>query len=157
MSEPISEGPQIMNEKQTKKREEGSSSKTFIDSVFLSSGILVVMAIIVILSVFVMGYYVFSLQDREIKMAIAQEWIDSSQTIIISAQEHQQQLNDLLDTIPRIEASKRNLLLEEANASSALFRVQTQLNEKNATQNELDATIAAKRSQIATSEDRLIA
>ena len=130
--------------------------KSLVDSLFVSNGIIIAMGIIVIFTIFIMSSYIFTLHKREVEIAIKQSWIDSSEAIIMTAQEQYERLTSLRDTIPRIEATKRSLLLEETNIQQNLNRMQNQLIETQALRDQHNAALGALRSEIATAENRKI-
>jgi len=130
--------------------------KSLVDSLFVSNGIIIAMGIIVIFTIFIMSSYIFTLHKREVEIAIKQSWIDASATIIMTAQEQYERLTALRDTIPRIEATKRSLLLEETNIQQNLNRMQNQLIETQAQRDQHNAALGALRSEIATAENRTI-
>ena len=129
--------------------------KSLLDSLFVSNSIIISMGLIVIVTIFIMGSYVFTLHDREVQIAIKQSWIDSSETIIMTVQEQLNRLNELRDTIPRLEATKKNLLLEETTSQQTLHQIKNQVDEYRAQINTQNATINVLQSEIASAENKL--
>ncbi len=140
----------------TKTKRTNTSKKSFIDSIFFSTSIVIVVGTISIISIFVMSWYVFSLKDREVQILKAQEWIDSSSAIISTAQEQYYLLNALRDTIPRMEATKRLLLLEIVNIREDNARVVNELNEKSAKVKTQNILLDVLQKEIADAENKLI-
>ncbi len=154
MSEGLNGNLQSPIEKKKTRERSDTGSKTFIDSVFLSSSLLVLMTVIVVIAIFVMGYFVFSLKDREVKLAIDREWLSNSEEIIQTAKIYQKRLTALRDTVPKIEATKATLLFEEEAAKADLQRTINQLNHAIAEQNEVSSSLEEKRKSVAASEGR---
>ena len=83
------------------------------------------------MAMFISGWYIFSLKDRQVELIKAKEWVDAHESIIISAKENQERLNALQDTIANAQAEKNNLFVIVNDAKESLSRAQSEYNRFN--------------------------
>jgi len=130
-------------------------NRAFLDSVFFSSSTIIAMAVLVIISIFIMSWYVFSLKDREVQILKNQEWIDSSGVIIASAQKSYNEWMQLQDTIPRIKVTKQLLLQDVINVQNDHTKYGNELREIQAQITEKTALLRVRNQEIADAGNQL--
>jgi chromosome segregation ATPase len=127
-----------------------------INRLFFSTPILLVIFTIFLITMFVSGWYVFTLKDREVKLEKAAQWIERNKEIINAAKQSQARLNDLKIEVTKAEADKNIILKDITNENDKLTRTKTEENQKRA---ELDSSIQKikfNQKQIAVDEAKII-
>ena len=71
------------------------NSSSLIDSLFFSSATIGIVGAVFLITMFISGWYIFTLKDRETELIRAQEWVNAHESIILSAKENQEKLNIL--------------------------------------------------------------
>ena len=85
---------------------------SLIDSLFFSTVTIVVVGVIFLVTMFISGWYIFTIKDREKDLIIAEEWVDAHQPIITSAKENKEKLNALMIEVDNAESNKSILTVE---------------------------------------------
>ena len=101
-----------------------------INRLFFSTPILLVIFTIFLITMFVSGWYVFTLKDREVKLEKAAQWIERSKEIINAAKQSQARLNDLKIEVTKAEADKNIILKDITNENDKLTRTKTEEKQK---------------------------
>ena len=98
------------------------NSSSLIDSLFFSSATIVIVGAVFLITMFISGWYIFTLKDRETELIRAQEWVNAHESIILSAKENQEKLNILKKEVAEME-SKKNILTIELQDKKEDLRV----------------------------------
>jgi len=101
---------------------------SLINSLFFSTTTIIIIGIIFLLSMFISGWYIFTIKDRESDLIKAKEWVDGHQTIINSAKENQNKLNALILDVNDAVAEKRILLVELEDKKNDLKSIENDYN-----------------------------
>ena len=123
-------------------------SPSWMDSVFLSPIVLISMTVFVVIATIIMGWFVFD-------SASSRDWILKHDGLIKSAKNANNEFMALRDTIPELEVTKGQLLLEVAEVNKDLSRRQNQLNTVTAQIDERSAVANTLQDQIAIKQARL--
>ena len=99
------------NTEVTQERNLDQEESSLIDSLFFSTSTIALIGVAFLVAMFISGWYIFSLKDRQVELIKAKEWVDAHESIIISAKENQERLNALQDTIAKTQAEKNNHLV----------------------------------------------
>ncbi len=139
---------QEIDENKVQKETVDIDKTSFIDSLFFSTGTIAVLGIVFVVTSFICGWYVFTLSDREKQIVENENWINAHENIIMSAQNHQQKLTVLMDSIPRIEAKKQNLQSQIDDQNESLISMESVYNQLNAEAEQRRAEITSLRVEI---------
>lgn len=102
--------------------------RSLLDSLFFSTTAIAIIGAIFFISMFLSGWYIFTIKDREADLIKAKEWVAGHQTIINSAKENQNKLNDLILEVNDAVSEKRILLIDIEDRKSELISVENDYN-----------------------------
>lgn len=104
------------------------NKRSLINSLFFSTTAILIVGAIFLISMFLSGWYIFTIKDREVDLIKAKEWVEGHQTIINSAKENQNKLNDLILEVNDAVSEKRILLVDIEDRKSELKSVENDYN-----------------------------
>ena len=111
-----------------KEQNRQQKKRSLLDSLFFSTTAIAIIGAIFFISMFLSGWYIFTIKDREADLIKAKEWVEGHQTIINSAKENQKILNDLILEVNEAVSEKRILLVDIEDKKSELKSVEKDFN-----------------------------